>query len=444
MFLAFYGKKEGVFLVYSIITSDKRMQVLLSFLRDCCAGIMLITTIIPETSSRILFSILLISWFTLAFLSCPYVFLHALKEPDLAEFSIIIWIFLYIFFYYIGYASGFDIYLVTYIRFTIGMIFFSFYSSLSNCEAIRRLAIISVLCFTYTCLTTLIGLEQNPWAARFLSTGIEDITDSLVGLNIGGYGFVYSLSYVVVVMFGVVRQKKLRNIYKYLAIGFILLGMYTLYKASFMIAILLTIISMLLILLHIKRPLQIVIISVVILLLWLIFIPVVIDSLLYLAMLDEGGILAEKLLGMAATLQKGVQIDVDPNSRSYLYSLSLKTFLSSPFIGIGGSYGETGSYEVGKHSEYLDTLAMYGVFGFLFLFFLLFTNAKKVYIFLQSDYDRYVFLCYIFMFVLLGVFNTFLTSPLLGLTVYFIAPSILMLGEVDHDESNVDYKHSNW
>lgn len=81
-------------------------------------------------------------------------------------------------------------------------------------------------------------------------------------------------------------------------------------------------------------------------------------------------------------------IFLDVETRHYeerhsLITNSLNLFIHSPIIGHGYKYGNVFSagkvYGIGNHSEFFDSLARYGLVGFLPLFIIYFNNAKKIF-----------------------------------------------------------------
>ncbi len=78
--------------------------------------------------------------------------------------------------------------------------------------------------------------------------------------------------------------------------------------------------------------------------------------------------------------------DSSYSARQDLWMESLNTWLSTPsafFFGIGDHWGKYNS-GIGQHSDFLDHLAKYGIFGTLFLLFML----KKAFNVILSLFDR--------------------------------------------------------
>lgn len=96
-------------------------------------------------------------------------------------------------------------------------------------------------------------------------------------------------------------------------------------------------------------------------------------------------------------------------SRIYTLRVSWQTFLSNPFIGVGYKYGNTYSllYQngVGVHSEFLDSLAKFGIIGSVPYLYFFFSQIKNL---VRKSLYRIgvpVFATFLIMFV----FNPFLS-----------------------------------
>lgn len=116
---------------------------------------------------------------------------------------------------------------------------------------------------------------------------------------------------------------------------------------------------------------------------------------------------------------------LDLASRLDLYAISLKSFLSSPIIGVGGYYGYgTSFFGIGGHSAFLDELAKYGVLGSGFLFVALISNARFVYRRFKDNKQKMVYYCSMLAFFILGAINTLLFIPI-AIMGYFVVPGII-------------------
>lgn len=121
-------------------------------------------------------------------------------------------------------------------------------------------------------------------------------------------------------------------------------------------------------------------------------------------------------------------------NRTDLYMLSVQTWLSSPsafLFGIGDHSTDIdlAATGIGHHSDFLDSLAKYGLVGMLFLYFILFRSMKNI---VRQFDERYKIQVYIilFIFILCG-FTKAVFLPGVGCVLYLLLPltSIVLANE---------------
>lgn len=113
-------------------------------------------------------------------------------------------------------------------------------------------------------------------------------------------------------------------------------------------------------------------------------------------------------------------------SRLSLLLESLKLFISSPFIGNGFKYAYDFNLSkligIGNHSEWLDILAIYGLFGGLPIFMIYYYGIQTA-----LRYHCSVSMgAYIFVLIFLGLFNPF-KSFQAHLIIFFVIPATLYI-----------------
>ena len=112
-------------------------------------------------------------------------------------------------------------------------------------------------------------------------------------------------------------------------------------------------------------------------------------------------------------------------NRTDLYMLSVQTWLSSPtafFFGIGDhpTTYDLAATGIGHHSEFLDSLARYGLVGFFMLYFILAKSIKNVARQFDSRYKLQIYVIF-FVYILSGfVKGAFL--PGVGCVLYLLLP----------------------
>lgn len=130
------------------------------------------------------------------------------------------------------------------------------------------------------------------------------------------------------------------------------------------------------------------------------------------------------------------------SGRLFLYSLSLKTWLSSPinfFLGVGVHEYENSIFGltvsgVGHHSEFFDFLAYYGIIGGFLLYKLLSISFGRIIkgINCVDLYNKY--LSVIVVFVLYGMVNNVMDSLGVSMVSFIVVPLIFdILNEKKHE-----------
>ncbi len=406
---------------------NKENLIIPKLFRDVSAAGIILTSIVPETSNRFIFLPLIIMWVLFSFFSDTRGFKKTFIDPNIKSYSVYLWIFTYFIFYITGYMKGEGIenYLTNYARFGFSILLFSYYIEACDYKAIRRLTFFSMGCIIYTCIMTLRALYLYPNAARLLSTGREELIEGLTGMMIGSYGFFYGLVFITITILGGLKSGIIKK-HKFIFVALLGLFIFTVFKASFMIAILiLTIISVLL-LFNVKNTANLAAVTLILLSLFLILSPAIYNVFVFFGDTVKSEDLSMRFYEMAYFLKYGnADGTLDLASRLDLYAISLKSFLSSPIIGVGGYYGYgTSFFGIGGHSAFLDELAKYGVLGSGFLFVALISNARFVYRRFKDNKQKMVYYCSMLAFFILGAINTLLFIPI-AIMGYFVVPGII-------------------
>jgi len=410
----------------SIIYQKKKLNLLFPRLfRDVSAAGIILTSIIPDTSNRFIFLPLVIFWLLFSFISNARGFGKAYIIPSVKSYSVYLWLLSYGFFYVTGYAKGLEDHLLNYARFGFSILLLNYYIEANDYKAIRRLTIFSIGCIVFTCLITLNTLFVNPMAARVLATGREELTQGLTGMGIGSYGFIYGVVFVAIAVFGSLKSGLIRK-RKIIFAVLLVLFVFTIFKASFMFAILILTITSVLLLFNVKNTPNFIIVTLVLLGLFFILSAAIHNVFVFLGDTVKSEALSMRFYEMAYLLKYGnLEGTLNSAARLDLYALSFKSFLSSPIIGVGWHYGYgTSVFGIGGHSAFLDELARYGILGSGFLFVALMSNAKFVYRRFKDSKQKMVYYCSMSAFFILGMINTLLFVPI-AIMAYFVVPGII-------------------
>ncbi|MBQ6154066.1 MAG: hypothetical protein IJJ15_09990 [Ruminococcus sp.] len=298
----------------------------------------------------------------------------------------------------------------------------------------KTFAIVLVVVFAFTCMTTIIGCIRNPDAARDLAstkTSQDATAIKYDWQNIGGYSFVYStvLLYPFVILG--FKTKKLNIVFVVIfTVLAYALALYTEYTFALMLLLLSTLLFLIKKDMSIKKFLLLMIFS----FLAAYFLRYAVAALLtYIGNLLGNETMTEKMTAIFLGNEAVEQLD-DP--RDVLYMMSIETFLKNPLFGTFFNGGR-GS---GGHSQILDTLAQFGLFGGAILYWM-YRGIYKVFYkpFTKKVGGCIVFWIFLQTFILscintkLWLNNLCLYTPIL---LYAIYPT------EEKDEDTLDRKHT--
>ena len=247
---------------------------------------------------------------------------------------------------------------------------------------------VSAFLFGITSITTIIGLNLFPGASRELASGtaIYD-TEIYTRMNIGGYEFIYALVLYLPIVFWLIfnSKGKIKLVNSILLIIYI----YCIYKSSYTIALILTVIVLFVVLInrktrnssklynaHKSKHKKYLILG-CILLLFLVGSGSIQSILYWLSYIDPDAYTSDRLLQLAQLYESGSLNDVSTETnteRLEFYFMMINGFKSSPLLGnnlIGFQQGT-----VTGHSTILDLASGLGIVGLLLVFVLLFQLFK--------------------------------------------------------------------
>lgn len=273
-----------------------------------------------------------------------------------------------------------------------------------------------------TALTTIVGLNENPDAARYLATVADSNEADAVKygfMNIGGFEFVYSVALIYpAIIYGFKRKKiHVSIVIIYAVIDFILV-----INTGYTIALLLFIASTVFVFFRNNLTVKnVVIIFVITLLVSLLVFPLFSYLLNALADVIGNETIAERLRDLAGG-REGLEASED--NRLALYMMSLTSFITHPLFG-----GMFNSVSIGGHSEILDKIAQYGIFG-LIAIVLIYNAIYKKFFKVYKNESGYGYVFWIFMqAVILSVLNP-------GMWIYQLALMIpVILAYINQKEN---------
>lgn len=312
-----------------------------------------------------------------------------------------------------GYTLLLDI-----LAFMLGIYILQFY----DYKLIRILTFFILILYGITALTTIIGLNENPDAARYLATVADASEEDSVRygfMNIGGFQFVYAVALIYpAIVYGFKRKK----IHVAVLVIYAVLDFLLVVNSGYTIALLLFIASTVFVFFRKDLTVKsVIIIFVVTLLASLLVFPLVSYLLNALADVIGNETIAERLRDLAGG-REGLEASED--NRLALYMTSITSFLTHPIFG-----GMFNGVSIGGHSEILDKIAQYGVFGLLALV-LIYRAIYRMFFKVYKNQTGYGYVFWIFMqAVILSVLNP-------GMWIYQLALMIpVILAYINQKEN---------
>ncbi len=260
---------------------------------------------------------------------------------------------------------------------------------------------------------TLRAYEIYPYISRKLSssfTGFEYYTIR----GIGGYGFIYNLVILVPSIFYLVYNKVLKStLLNFYLLFILIISYYIIFKSSYTIALLITLITTSIIILINKinfKRFFILAYSFLFILLSLYFMFPYINSIIKISL--EGTMHLRKYNDILESFQSNNFVG-SFKARIDLYLRSIKTFFDYPILG---SIFRQNQY-IGGHSFLLDNYARFGIFmGTIITLIILFKPFVNIY---SRNYSVLSLSILVALFMLIN-FNTIGFS--LGVSIFVIFP----------------------
>ena len=146
-------------------------------------------------------------------------------------------------------------------------------------------------------------------------------------------------------------------------------------------------------------------------------------------------------IGMLIFKGDGLVKEFSGSARIRLYLVSLDTWRSSVkhfFFGVG--YPDLNIRDnfslVGGHSDFIDSLAKYGIVGEVLLIICFVSFFLSLYKMITVK-DKYIVIVYGIMLGIYGVLSGFLEAPAIGISMFFILPMGLVVHDYDKKSSSI-------
>ena len=300
---------------------------------------------------------------------------------------------------------------------------FSFNETTKNSKTNYSIIKFSIPLILFTIYKTINGLIIDPWISRAIKSSEKD-SIPIWQKGIGGYDFIYFITIVSLILVAIlIFHKSIRLSFKYRISGLIILSslIATVILSNYFTALIMLVVSAILVFLLKKMNPFLIVLMVILSLVSLIW-----GKQIFLFILDSltsilpKGKTELRLNEIAEALVHGKATDMQAGRESVMNS-SIEGFIKNPLFGmviqplnIKGQYLSG----FGQHSQFLDTLALFGIIGFLQVY----TFIKP---FIQRTKDNVLLrsfsLSILSAVLILNIFNN--SAPLIGFAYFFIYPT---------------------
>ena len=306
-------------------------------------------------------------------------------------------------------TESFSAYLYGLLQFFIWSFVCEYITNNKKNRSLKSVYVLLCVTILVTTITTYYGCLLMPGASRQMATGMNDDRELMAvfaNLNIGGFGFVYTLVLLLPFLFYTIRyltDNLLKKIIIIIATGIVSL---TIYTTEYSTAILFALLSVSILFLPKQLKLQ----NITFVIAGVTIVGVILSSILpsFFSAFSSAtesyniSIRMEEL----GNMMSGSSTSGDVQGRIDLWYLSLYNFIHNPIFGTGNGGG--------GHSYILDTLSKFGIWG-LALVIIQFKAIYNLFVkpYLRTNYSTLFVFVYMvnFLFCIVNTycyFNIFL------------------------------------
>lgn len=279
----------------------------------------------------------------------------------------------------------------------------------------------TVLFLIITSITSLIGLQQYPMAARELGgklhiEGNYALATFYKSIGIISYDFIYGMVFSFPIFIAMLKMKDIDKKYRITILIVITFGFLVIIYSQYTIPLLFTITAGLLAFWTPEKSKRVIIFIGIVIGILLLFSHTFIDIFFYASKLVPIEMTQEKMLSFGNSLKSGIGVDEQVDFRVRRVPNQLENFFDSPIFGGNETTG---------HVYWFDVLSMFGIIG-LFPWFLLIRDQIKRNLRHINNTDKVYYLISMLFFVLLGCIRS-IGSDRLMMFVFFIIPSLALI-----------------
>ena len=296
-----------------------------------------------------------------------------------------------------------------------------YFNASKDYSGLKIVLTFSVFFIIVTLITSLVGLQQFPLAARELSSDASPELASIYrSLGIAKFGFFYGLSLTVPVFVFFIKAGYPNYSIKYRIIWLfiIILSILGIIEAQFTTAFLFALIGAFIVWRE-KGKINSLLLQLSLLFIILVLIPGSVFANLFssVANLIGENTLSERLIDLGITLREGVgSADTHVGFRASRVPFLLNVFIENPLVGSGEDLG---------HNFWLDELAKYGLIGAIPWVILLKTNIVNN-LKLMDNKAKIIYIIIMFLFISIGFMKNIGQKETM-IYIFFFIPSLLIL-----------------
>ncbi len=299
---------------------------------------------------------------------------------------------------------------------------------MSNTELLQKTKWIIIGLILISALFTLVGNIEYPGASRTLANVLDQDAAARAlyrSKNIGGYGFIYALVFLLFPIVSLARYNSKRAVYIICAVLFSI----TVLISSYMTAIIFSVAIIIIALIKEKNTVRTIFIVGAVFAVIYIFRENILSWFVSFGRAIDSDILVKR----AQELLTGEYIGSagDEDNRLTLFANAVKNWLDSPFTG--RMFGATLEYRRSGHSEILGYLEKWGLFAAVYFGFFKIAYSKIARGFETWAMSKSYLIFYVLflMFITVDIFGSF---DEIGCIVLFFAPVMMKMCEDRIDE----------
>jgi hypothetical protein len=280
----------------------------------------------------------------------------------------------------------------------------------------------TLIFFFITMITSAIGLQQFPMAARNTAgilqrDGQLELVDFFQRRGIASYDFFYGLAFLIPILVSFLRQKLNKKIVKLIIFSLIVLMILSIAQSQFTTPTLLAALGFVMSFWSPESIRKTFLAYGFMVLMFIVFLDPITQFFFYLSTFVSGDTISSRLNDVGGLLQSGyASSSFDVFVRVSRIPLQIENFIASPIYG---------GFESTGHVFWFDILAEFGLLGIIPWILMINDQIRGNLKYLVHE-DRKYYLIAMFLFFLTGVFRN-VGGSAMSTIVFFILPAVIIV-----------------